>query len=46
MTQQLNISERTKNEIAKFFLEHSVPRILEARRKEEVNEVPHAKKTK
>ena len=44
---ELNISERTKNEIAKFFLEHSVPRIIAARKKaEEEEEKLHAQKTK
>lgn len=31
---EIKVSDRTKEEIAKFFLKTSVPRILEARRKE------------
>ncbi len=31
---EIKVSDRTKEEIARFFLKTSVPRILEARRKE------------
>jgi len=34
---RMGISERTKGEIAKFFLKHSVSRILEERKKKDGN---------
>lgn len=36
---KLNVSERTKTEIAKFFMKTSVPRIIKKRRKEKVNDI-------